>query len=291
MTQLGLLDAGSDRRVDLLSVDSCQDRWRVEVGEVFYLRGQVDHVLVCDNANDCEVACWCADQQLGAANRRTVFIPDPPYGIGYNQRAQGDRVSDTGKPLPARRADRELDLGDEFNVSWMLPWRDAFKPTAVYLFTTWAMLGRWKLAMELAGWAPKHRIVWDKMHFGTGDLSSYGDQLEDILVWHARHCGPQWAKREGNVWSEPRGVCLEGGQVGHPTPKPFGLYRRAVEHSTVAGDRVVDMFAGSGPAIIVGDGLRRHVVAVDLSPRYCALMLERCERYGIHVTHRARRRP
>ncbi|MFY0539936.1 DNA methyltransferase [Nannocystis pusilla] len=69
--------------------------------------------------------------------------------------------------------------------------------------------------------------------------------------------------------------------MGHPTPKPFGLYRRAIEHATVTGDVVLDMFAGSGTAILVADGLRRRAVAVEVSPRYCALVLERCGRHGI----------
>lgn len=289
--QISLTLGASDTVVDLLAVDTCQAKWQVEPGEVFWLKGQVEHILVCDDACDLDVVTWLMFT-LGQVidGRRRAIITDPPYGLDYAQRWEGLRQSDTGKLLPDRRVDREIDGGDLFNPAWMIPWRDVFTPEAVYLFTSWIMMTEWRLAMELVGWGPKHRIVWDKMHYGLGNLATYGDQLEDILVWYARGHAPLWAKREGNLWTEPRGVCLEGGQVGHPTPKPFALYRRALEHSTAIGDVAIDMFAGSGPIIIVGDGLRRHAVAVDMSPRYCALMLERCERHGINVTRRSKRR-
>lgn len=274
--------------VDLLDVDTCQAKWRVELGEVFVLRGQHGpHVLVCGDARDRAVAEVVDDavQHDGVSQ----VITDPPYGFGYVQGAEEEgRLSDTGKALAPRRKDRELDGGDEFDPSFMPVWRDIFVPESVYLFTRWTEMWRWRLAMVMNGWPPQSCLIWDKMHYGMGDVSRYGDQLEDILVWYERGKAPNWTKREGNLWTEPRGVCLEGGQVGHPTPKPFGLYRRAMQHGTRPGDVVVDMFAGSGPALIVGDGLRRRVGAADLSPRYCALALERCARYGIEVIHRSK---
>ncbi len=281
--QLALLDAGPV--VDLLDVDTCQARWKVQLGEVFTLAGlTADHVLVCGDSRSRLVA----DTALSCGPplpRRRIVIVDPPYGIGYKS-SSAVRNSDTGRRLPSRRADSELDGGDEFDPSFMPVWRDLAQPDAVYLFSSWQVSPRWKLAMELAGWAPKMRIIWDKMHFGGGAATNYGDQTEDVFVWYEPDCSPNWWKREGNIWVEPRGVCLEGGMVGHPTPKPFGLYRRPIQHMTEPGDLVIDTHAGSGPVLIVADGLRRRAIALDNSPRYCALMLERCERYGIHITDR-----
>lgn len=77
------------------------------------------------------------------------------------------------------------------------------------------------------------------------------------------------------------GRCIDGGvggQVGHVMQKPVALYRKAVEHAAGPDDVVVDMFAGSGPIVLAADGLARRSLAVELAPRYVALILERCER-------------
>lgn len=279
--QLALLDAGP--AVDLLDVDTCQRRWQVEPGEVFLLAGQTaGHVLMCGDSRSPEVARRMIE--LSGFARRRVAIADPPYGLGL--RFGENTTGQGGHTMPARRTDRMIDGGDRFDASWMPVWRAAASPCAVYLFTGWTVSAAWHEAMKANGWAPKHRIIWDKLHYGSGDITSYGDQTEDVFVWFGRGVKPIWPKREGNVWHEPRGVALEGGQVGHPTPKPFGLYRRPIEHVTAPGDVVLDMFAGSGPALIVADGLRRRAALVDASPRYCALILERASRYSIHLTDR-----
>lgn len=140
--------------------------------------------------------------------------------------------------------------------------------------------------MVEVGCRPQQRIVWDKMHFGMGDVSRYGSQLEDILCWYAQGRAPTWEKREGNLWTAPVGVCIDGGvggQVGHATQKPIALYQRAIEHGCGPDEVVVDMFAGSGPVVLAADGLARRALAVELAPRYVALILERCERAGMLV--------
>lgn len=282
MNQLGLLDL--DPLVDLLDVDSCQRKWQVKLGDVFVLAGRTaGHVLVCGNSSDPAVAGLVV--QLCGPARRRIVVADPPYGLGYRSSSKA-RLSDHGKPLVPRRVDAAFGA-DEFDADWLPVWREAAVPAALYLFSGWAVSARWREAMIAAGMPPSMRIVWDKMHFGMGDLSSYGDQTEDVFFWAAKGVAPCWPKRQGNVWQEPRGVCLEGGQVGHPTPKPFGVYRRPIEAMTVAGDVVLDPFGGSGPALIVADGLGRRAGLVELAPRYCALILERAERYDIRVRERS----
>jgi DNA modification methylase len=282
--QISLLDG--DRfapGADLLDVDSCQRKWMVEPGEVFTFDGRTaGHVLICGDARSRAVADLAV--RLVGRTRRRIAIIDPPYGIKYRSGWRG-RLSDTGKPLVSRRVDADFGA-DEFDTSWMPTWKAAADPKAVYLFSGWTISARWREAMTAAGWPPKARIIWDKMHYGMGDLESYGDQTEDVFFWS--DLKPSWPKRQGNLWQEPRGVCLEGGQVGHPTPKPFGLYRRPIQHMTEPGDVVLDMFAGSGPALIVADGLGRRAALVETSPRYCALILERAERRKINLITRSK---
>jgi DNA modification methylase len=52
-------------------------------------------------------------------------------------------------------------------------------------------------------------------------------------------------------------------KTGYPTQKPEGILRRIVQASTRPGDRVLDLFAGSGTTGAVASALGRDAVLVD----------------------------
>jgi DNA modification methylase len=64
-------------------------------------------------------------------------------------------------------------------------------------------------------------------------------------------------------------------KTGYPTQKPEGILRRIVQASSRPGDRVLDLFAGSGTTGAVADALGRDAVLVDHSPDALAVMRAR----------------
>src|SRR5690606_29415598 len=64
-------------------------------------------------------------------------------------------------------------------------------------------------------------------------------------------------------------------RTGYPTQKPEGILRRIVQASSRPGDRVLDMFAGSGTTGAVASALGRDAVLVDESPEAIRVMCER----------------
>ncbi|WP_394278283.1 DNA-methyltransferase [Microbacterium sp.] len=64
-------------------------------------------------------------------------------------------------------------------------------------------------------------------------------------------------------------------KTGYPTQKPEGILRRIVQASSRPGDRVLDLFAGSGTTGAVADALGRDAVLVDHSPEALAVMQKR----------------
>ncbi|WP_405371595.1 MULTISPECIES: DNA-methyltransferase [unclassified Microbacterium] len=64
-------------------------------------------------------------------------------------------------------------------------------------------------------------------------------------------------------------------KTGYPTQKPEGILRRIVQASSRPGDRVLDLFAGSGTTGAVADALGRDAVLVDHSPEAVAVMQTR----------------
>jgi DNA modification methylase len=64
-------------------------------------------------------------------------------------------------------------------------------------------------------------------------------------------------------------------KTGYPTQKPEGILRRIVHASSRPGDRVLDLFAGSGTTGAVASALGRDAVLVDANPEAVAVMQTR----------------
>lgn len=64
-------------------------------------------------------------------------------------------------------------------------------------------------------------------------------------------------------------------KTGYPTQKPEGILRRIVQASSRPGDRVLDLFAGSGTTGAVASALGRDAVLVDDNPDAIRIMRER----------------
>ncbi|MFE6997068.1 DNA-methyltransferase [Microbacterium sp. NPDC057659] len=64
-------------------------------------------------------------------------------------------------------------------------------------------------------------------------------------------------------------------KTGYPTQKPEGVLRRIVQASSRPGDRVLDLFAGSGTTGAVASALGRSAVLVDSNPEAIRVMRER----------------
>lgn len=69
-------------------------------------------------------------------------------------------------------------------------------------------------------------------------------------------------------------------KTGYPTQKPEGVLRRMVQASSRPGDRVLDMFAGSGTLGAVAAPLGRHSVLIDDNADAVAVMRKRLEPFA-----------
>jgi DNA modification methylase len=55
---------------------------------------------------------------------------------------------------------------------------------------------------------------------------------------------------------------------------------RAIGNSSVSGDLVLDLFAGSGSTLIACERTGRRCAALELDPRYTDVILARFERFS-----------
>lgn len=65
----------------------------------------------------------------------------------------------------------------------------------------------------------------------------------------------------------------------HPTMKPLKLVGRLINNNSHQGDKVVDLFGGSGSTLIACEQLNRKCYMMELDPLYADVIIDRWEKY------------
>lgn len=65
----------------------------------------------------------------------------------------------------------------------------------------------------------------------------------------------------------------------HPTMKPINLIKKQIENSSRPGERVLDLFGGSGTTLIAAEQTDRICYMMEYSPAYVDSIIERWEQF------------
>ena len=74
----------------------------------------------------------------------------------------------------------------------------------------------------------------------------------------------------------------------HLTEKPVELARRAIEYSSKPGEKVLDLFGGSGSTLIACEQTGRKAYLMEMDAPYCDVIVSRWESF---TGKKAERRP
>lgn len=248
-------DAHSDKDADAIPENI---ETRCKPGDLWILGS---HRLVCgDSTNVQHVAL------LMGGETATVVFTDPPYGIAFK----------------AMRKQYEAIANDETAIRAHAVIRDALRlhPNlkAAFVCCDWRSISTVIDGMAEANLPPKACIVWDKMR-GVQNLDRYYKQHEMIV-----YSGPYGGEKTqcGDVWQFARDF-----DPDHPTPKPVALIERALVTCGYSGDKVVDMFLGSGSTLIACEKLSRRGFGIEMDPHYCDVVIARWEAFTGQVARLA----
>jgi len=231
-----------------IDITQLQSKHRLILGSCIYLD---EETLVEDPAQS----------QLRKFPDKTfdVIMTDPPYGVSAD-----DWVALSGSEAATKHRYR-----DDFDyvkalMTTFLP--EAFrvsKPAAhmymccdIRLWPVWA-----KMAAEV-GWAVwPVPLIWSKKGQGMiiGNVDGPRRTYEAIL--YAR-CGGKGVQKVGSDVVEVASVQAEL----HAAQKPVELYEILLSWSCVAGDSVLDAFAGSGTIFPAANRLKLYATAIEKRP-------------------------
>jgi DNA modification methylase len=235
------------------------------------------HRLICGDAT----AGDTLDRLLGK-QRVDLVVTDPPYAI-YG--------SSTG--LAAEVADDKM-VRPFFREALRAAAR-ALKPFGhLYVCCDWRSWASWWEVAKGTGLTPKNMIVWDKGGAGLGnnyanthELVFFATAIPKRIRMTVDNPG-QRAVLDTNVWKIAR--VPSGEERVHNAQKPVELVERAIDNSTEPGERVLDLFAGSGTTIIAAENTGRVAYAVEIDPAWCDAAVLRYERLTGQQAKRPRRR-
>ncbi|WP_297116328.1 ParB N-terminal domain-containing protein [Thalassospira sp.] len=234
------------------------DLWRLE-----------EHRLLCgDSTNAGDV------RRLMNGERAVLFATDPPYLVDYD-----------GSNHPTRNKDRSASYGTTWDDSSQgAELYDGFIAAAVaeaitenaawYCWHASRRQAMLEACWEKAGAFVHQQIIWVKDR-GVLTRSHY--------LWKHEPCFMGWikGKRPPKVADETLPSTWEMPSFGkderpdHPTPKPLDAFGIPMRQHVERGGLCYEPFSGSGSQIMAGEANGRRVYAMEISPAYVDVAVER----------------
>ena len=196
-----------------------------------------EHRLLC---GDCTVH-ENIERVMGGEKAGAV-VTDPPYGIGYEYNEYND--------------DREKWF-ELMNI--VIPILKNLAPFVIIPCCGIDRLGWWYLNHN-----PDWLMCWYKGSPGHHSHVGFND-WEAHLVWGKP------PKQIHDYWQTICGFDIDG----HPCPKPVAYASWLVERAAEIDAIIYEPFSGSGTTLVACQNLGRRCRAIEISPTYCAVTLER----------------
>jgi len=233
-------DAPEDAGAQIDKAEELREKWGVESGQLWKLG---EHRLICGDCTKVEDV-----GRLLNDGKPDFSFTDPPYNVGIKYKEEtNDNQSRDGF------------------IEWCKGWT-VHLPGRLLLTVGIKRLVWWD---DILG-DPQWIIAWIKKN-GQGQTGLGGTNKWDaILVYGVKIDNDIDIVEVNNDYSE--GIKANG---GHPTAKPVELWSKMIGRFTVPGEIVYEPFSGSGTTIIACERLGRKCRAVEISPAYCAVAIER----------------
>jgi DNA modification methylase len=226
-----------------------------------------------------------------------MVFTDPPYNVDYS----GKGKNTSNKILNDNMSE---DIFRTFLTDTFASYRTAMKDDgAIYVCYASRTHREFEDALNANGFKVKAQIIWVKTQasFGWADyrwkhepilycsvegkkVPFYGDRKQ-VTEWATKPTDAELLrvarqaleeeKREGTtVWKLSR----EQGYL-HPTQKPLELIEIALKNSTQKGDKVLDLFGGSGSTLMACQQMERINFTMELDPKYVDVVKARWEKF------------
>jgi DNA modification methylase len=257
---LDRLLAGDNAREDEDDVPEAPDAPVTTPGDLWTL-GR--HRLLCGDCTDApSVARLLGDL------RPHLMVTDPPYGVSYDPAWRNRVMRADGSAVTARATGKvENDDRADWRAAWAL-----FPGDVAYVWHAGSHSPVVAESLEAQGFERRALIIWAKTRLVIG-RGHYHHQHEPC--WYAVRRGrtASWSgdRKQTTLWQ----IEHRKSETGHGTQKPVEAMRRPILNNSSPGQAVYEPFCGSGTTLIACETEGRACLALEISPAYCDVIVER----------------
>ena len=281
---------------------------RSRVGDIWQLG---NHRLMCGDSTDPEMVA-----ALMAGEQADLMVTDPPYNIGLGGDDSGAAQSTDELAKKRKRQDDGAfllndNLGEkefvDFLTRAMTNGKDALREGgAFYVWYATRTTEQFLAGMRNAGLEVKQILIWVKGHFTLGrqdyqwqhepclygwkdgaahyflDSRKQSTVIEDLQpdLAHMKKAEMEALLREIYAEETATDVIREAKpnvSELHPTMKPLKLIARQIRNSSKTGEKVLDLFGGSGTTLIACEQMDRRCFMMEFDPHYADMIVDRWE--------------
>lgn len=259
---------------DVLSnVENNENELKVQRGDIFKLG---KHTLMCGDSTDMESVKYLT--RGGTVN---LVVTDPPYNVDYEEKSEY---------LSKTRPNERIKLGQKTTIE-----NDSMSDEEFYNFLNKV----YKNMLEVLEDGGAYYIWYaasESINFLKA-LKDAGSNFRQILIWNKNHivlgrqdyqwkyepCIYGWKEGASHNWYSDRSqtTVLDFDKPNkskeHPTMKPVELFKYLIQNSSKVGDKVLDLFGGSGTTLIACEELNRQCFMMEYDPKYIDVIIKRWE--------------
>jgi len=250
-------EADAEPQID--KAEELRAKWGVELGQLWELG---DHRLLCGDSTKKEDV-----ERVLAGDKPLLMVTDPPYGVEYDADWRNKATRADGTPIGASAVGKvENDSRADWREAWQL-----FNGDVAYVWHAGLFAPTVAESLAACGFELRSQIVWAKSNFAIGR----GD-------YHWKH-EPCWYSvrkgKKGHTKGDRSQTTLweidkpQKSETGHSTQKPVECMARPIRNHN--SEFVYEPFSGSGTTIIACEQLGRKARAIEISPAYCAVAIQR----------------
>jgi DNA modification methylase len=228
-----------------------------------------DHRLLCGDSTSHDDV-----RRLMNGERAILFATDPPYLVDYDGSNHPTRNKDWSQSYGVTWDDSSqgAELYDGFIAAAVA---EAITDDAAwYCWHASRRQAMLEACWEKAGAFVHQQIIWVKDR-GVLTRSHYLWKHEPCFMgWRRPNRPPKVAEQTlPSTWEMPSFAKDE--RPDHPTPKPLDAFGIPMRQHVARGGLCYEPFSGSGSQIMAGEANGRRVFAMEISPAYVDVAVER----------------
>lgn len=227
-----------------------------------------DHRLLCGDSTKAEDV-----DRLMNGCKPFVMVTDPPYGVKLDQswrdKALGDKAMGPGN--------RNIVVNDD-RADWTEVWQ-RFPGDIVYVWHAGKFSDVVMQSLRDAGFEICQQIIWNKsvMVMGRSDYHFKHEPCWYAVRKNRPHGWTGDRKQTTVIDAKSPNHIMSGSdeeKTDHPTQKPVECMAYLMKNHEGS---VYDPFLGSGTTLIAAEQLGRKCYGMEISPRYCDVIVKRWE--------------